>query len=633
MALDPNLDFAVPRPPVETLVFSKEPQGRYAAVFRELGSILKDLWQSPRKKRIALISASLIVVLIINMAGQIYLNQWNGDFFRGIEQKNLPMIKAELFIFLQLVAVLLSVVVLQTWLHERFKIRVREWLTHQLLDKWLVHGRAYRLGISADEAVNPDQRIQEDVRNFSEMSADLGIGLIQATLLLLSFIGVLWSMSPDLHTSLGSYNIIIPGYMVWIAVIYAFIGSGLTARVGRPLILLNERRYAREASFRFSVVRVSESSESIAFYRGESDERKMIDHNLGLVLKLMAKVSNSLARLTWITSGYGWIMLVLPVVVALPGYLDGTLDLGGMMMVVGAFGQVQASLRWFVDNFAKIADWRAALHRVVVFRDAVNMVDEYENQAEKIQLLDHPEGHLSFEQTKVSFIDGEVVISDATAHITPGERVLITGESGSGKSTLFRAIGGLWPWGSGVIRLPPREQIMFLPQKPYMPLGTLANSLSYPKNSSSGDRELMIEALRRVNLQEFIPMLDEDERWDKMMSLGQQQRLAFARLLVHKPKWVFLDEATSALDDFNQDSVMSLFTNELKESTILSIGHRPNLADYHTRTLQLMTTQAGTVLRLRPKRRALPKFAFWRRKNISAETNDSPSQKELDLRS
>lgn len=628
MALDPNLDLAVPRPPVETLVFRSEPENRYSAVLSELFSIFKDLRRSPRRSRIMVITASLIGVLIVNMAGQIYLNQWNGDFFRGIEQKNLPAIKSELWVFVQLVAVLLSVVVFQTWLHERFKIRVREWLTHHLLDKWLVHGRAYRLGISADEAVNPDQRIQEDVRNFSEMSADLGIGLIQATLLLLSFIGVLWAMSPVLHTDVGNYVITVPGYMVWVAVIYALIGSSLTARVGRPLILLNERRYAREASFRFSVVRVSESSESIAFYRGEADERKMIDHNLSLVLKLMARVSNSLARLTWITSGYGWIMLVLPVVVALPGYLDGSLDLGGMMMVVGAFGQVQASLRWFVDNFAKIADWRAALHRVVVFRDAVSHVDEYENEAEKIQLLDHPDGHLSFEQTKVSFIDGEVVISDATAHIQPGERVLITGESGSGKSTLFRAIGGLWPWGSGVIKLPPRDQIMFLPQKPYMPLGTLANSLSYPRSSNKSDRPLMEAALRRVNLHEFIPMLDEDQRWDKMMSLGQQQRLAFARLLIHKPRWVFLDEATSALDDFNQDSVMSLFTNELNESTILSIGHRPNLVDYHTRTLQLMTTQAGTVLRLRPKKRNLSRFAFWRTKNESPSLPEIKSAEE-----
>ncbi len=595
------VDKSVARPPVEPLVFSHEPESKYWAVASELWSLIREMKGSPKLKHILALTAGLVTVLLVNMVFQVYLNNWNGAFYRAIEQKNVSMVWHQTWVALQLIAILLTVVVSQTWLHERMKISLREWLSHKLLDHWLQPGRAYRLAITSDTGVNPDQRIQEDVRNFSEGSADLSIGLTQSSLLLVSFIGVLWAMSSGIKFEVSGHMVQIPGYMVWVAILYAIIGSWVTARVGRPLIKLNEERYAHEGDFRFSIVRVSESSESIGFYSGEKDERKIINKSLGEVLEITRKSSGALARLTWITSGYGWLMLLVPVLVALPGYLQGALDLGGLMMVVGAFGQVQNSLRWFVDNFARIADWRAALHRVVVFRDAMRVVDEYENSSAQIELVDHPEGHLQFDHTKVSLIDGEVVIADATAHIRPGERVLIMGPSGSGKSTLLRAVGGLWPWGSGKIHLPPRDQIMFLPQKPYMPMGTLAEALNYPVKHAGYSREEMGTALARVNLEEFIPLLDQLERWDKLMSLGQQQRLAFARLLLHKPKWVFLDEATSALDDQNQHTVMTLFTEELHETALLSIGHRPGLSDYHTRTLHLTATGEGTILRRRPK--------------------------------
>lgn len=609
--LRPSSDTSIARPPVEPLVFRSGPQSQYAAVMSELWSILKEFKTSARQVHIILLAVGLLIVLLVNMVGQIFLNRWQGAFFSAIEQRDLPLIFNKLWSFALLILILLGVVVSQTWMHIRMQISLREWLSHRLLDHWLQPGRAYRLGISSDDAVNPDQRIQEDVRNFSEMSTDLTVGLVQASLLLVSFIGVLWAMSPNIEFDYRGYHFHIPGYMVWIAMIYSVLGSWLTAKVGKPLIALNVERYSQEANFRFSLMRVSESAESIAFYRGENDERKIINRGLNKVLAVMRTVSFATARLTWITSGYGWMMIVLPVMMALPGYLHGTLNLGGLMMVVGAFNQVQQSLRWFVDNFARIADWRAALHRVVVFKEAATHVDDYEGSDDQIHLLTDPAGHLSFEATKISLIDGEVVIADATAHIAPKERVLITGESGSGKSTLLRAVGGLWPWGSGIIRLPERSDMMFLPQRPYMPLGTLAGSIAYPQSEDKTDRELLIQALRTVNLEEFIPMLDINERWDRLMSLGQQQRLAFARLLVHKPRWIFLDEATSALDEENQRQMMSLFSDQLKESTLISIGHQPGLAEYHHRTLQLITTQAGTVLRRRPKKE--PTAGFWKR--------------------
>jgi putative ATP-binding cassette transporter len=403
-------------------------------------------------------------------------------------------------------------------------------------------------------------------------------------------------MSSGIALPIAGHNLEIPGYMVWFAIFYAAIGAWLTLKVGRPLITMNEDRYTKEANFRYSLVRISDCAESIAFYSGEKDERKIADSALGRVLRVMKKLSFAHARLTWITCGHGWMVVILPVLVALPGYLQGKLDFGGLMMVVGAFDQVQQSLRWFVENFARIADWRAALHRVVVFSDSIASVDENREQSESITRKLHPEGRLAFEKTKVSLIDGEVVIARATAEIEPGERVLLVGESGSGKSTLFRAVAGLWPWGSGTILHPKEEDMMFLPQKPYMPLGTLATALAYPNGAETWDRALLARALARVNLESFIPMLDDNARWDKLMSLGQQQRLAFARLLLHRPKWVFLDEATSALDDENQALMMSIFTEELNGSSVLSIGHRAGLEQFHTRTLHLNQTRKGRIL-------------------------------------
>jgi vitamin B12/bleomycin/antimicrobial peptide transport system ATP-binding/permease protein len=394
--------------------------------------------------------------------------------------------------------------------------------------------------------------------------------------------------------------------MVWAALAYAGLGSWLTWRVGWPLVQLNAARYAKEAELRFSTVRVSESAEAIAHYSGEPDERRILDRSADEVMAAMRRISGGLAKLTWITSGYGWFAIVVPVIVALPGYLGGSLDLGGLMMIVGAFNQVQQSLRWFVDNFPRIADWRASVGRVSEFRDAVRLLDSYEGEVDQIQLKPHGMGNLSFENVSVLFSDGKEVIADASAHIVPGERVLIVGESGSGKSTLFRAMGGLWPWGSGTIYLPPREEMMFLPQRPYLPLGTLKEAISYPKGADAFSQEEIAAALERVNLTGLVDKLDEDQRWDKVLSQGQQQRLAFARVLLQRPRWVFLDEATAALDDDNQDLVMSIFTKELPETTVISIGHRPGLEVYHTRTLQLVPSDDGGATlkrKSRPTRR------------------------------
>ncbi len=579
-------------------------------VLADLYVLFRSMLRGRKGIPILRLGIAIVVILVANMFGQVRLNQWNGAFFDAIEKRNTDAFQWQLVVFLGIIAVLLVLVVAQTWLQERFKIRLRERLTHILLDSWLKPTRAYQLGLVGQTGAQPDQRMQEDCRLFAELTTELGVGMLNSALLLVSFIGVLWGLSSNASFVIGGREVTIPGYMVWVAIGYAGLGTGLTWLVGRPLIRLNTERYAREAELRFALVRVNESAESVALYSGEADERRNIEGFVQSVMTATRRLSGALAKLTWITSSYGWLAIVVPIVAAAPGYLSGKLSFGDMMMVVGAFNQVQTALRYFVDNFPKIADWRSAVLRVASFHQATADLDRLIAESSKIEIAPHPQGWLAFENVSIAMTDGSVIIEDATAEVRPGERVLIMGESGSGKSTLFRAIAGLWPWGAGRVLTPPGHEIMFLPQRPYLPLGTLRAAVTYPAAPDAFDEEAIKAALARCGLQDFVGALDRDERWDKTMSLGQQQRIAFARILLHRPKWVFMDEATSALDDENQAQMLSLFDNEVAGTSALSIGHRPGLEEFHTRTLHIRKTEEGAVL-LNPRRTPIPRWAQW----------------------
>ncbi|MGN6572254.1 MAG: ABC transporter ATP-binding protein/permease [Pseudolabrys sp.] len=565
-------------------------------------ALIRNLWRSRHRLTVAWLAGGILVMLIGNMFGQIRLNDWNGAFFDAIAKRNVAELGHQLLIFVGIVAFLLSLVVGQTWMQQMLKVRLREWLTRHLLDDWLARGRAYRLGLAGELGVNPDQRIEEDTRKLTDLSAGLAVGLVQASILLVSFIGILWSLSNHLVFVVHGYHFSIPGYMVWCAIIYALIGSLLTWRVGLPLIGLNAQLYSREAELRFALVRVSESAESIALYHGERDERRQLEGNVDRVIGTMSKLTGAVSRLTWITSGYGWLAIIVPTLVASPGYFSGTLTLGGLMVVVGAFNQVQASLRWFVDQFPSVADWRATLHRVSAFKAAMDRLDRSDETVEHIRIARHPHGKLAFDEVSVLFADGRVVIAETSVEIALGERVLIVGESGAGKSTLFRALAGLWPWGTGTIHLPDPDTMMFMPQRPYLPLGTLRAAIAYPDAPDAFSSAAIERALKRVGLAEFLSMLDVPARLDKSLSLGQQQLIGFARLLLHKPCWVFLDEATSALDELSQKRVMSMFDEELAGATVVSIGHRPGLEAFHPRVLHLVRSPLGARLHQRPVR-------------------------------
>jgi vitamin B12/bleomycin/antimicrobial peptide transport system ATP-binding/permease protein len=428
-------------------------------VIAQLMTLLRALAGSRRRSQLGLLALGVVVVICANAAGQIRLNIWQRDFYEAIEQRHVAAFVTQLMVFVVIAGALLVLVVSQTWLRAMTNVRLREWLTHDLLDEWLVPKRVYMLGFAGEIGVNPDQRIQQDAQHLTDLTTTLAIGLVQSTLLLLSFVGVLWVLSNQVVFDFGNGPVTIPGYMVWCALAYSLGGSLLAWHVGRPLIPLNAERYAREADLRIALVRINEHADGIVLHGGEADERRLLDEPVNGVVTMMTRLAGALARLTWITSGYGWLALVVPIVVAAPGYFDSDLSFGTLMMVVGAFNQVQSSLRWFVDNLPQIADWRATLLRVVAFRDALATVDTIGAETGRIEVIGSASDELEFDDLQLALPELCVTLDQRRVEISPGERIQILGEAASGKTTLFRALAGMWPWGGGTLRLPPREEM------------------------------------------------------------------------------------------------------------------------------------------------------------------------------
>ena len=568
----------------------------------QLCSLLSALAASPYWRRLGLLAAGIVLMICANSLGQVRLNTWQGAFFDAIEQRNLAAFGGQLLVFCLIVGALLVLVVAQTWLKEMLQVRLREWLTHDLLGRWLAPKRAYLLAQTGEIGANPDQRIQEDTRRLVDLSTNLAVGLLQATLLLVSFVGVLWALSAEVVFVVDDRSFSISGYMVWCALAYALGGSWLAWRVGRPLIELNAARYAREAELRFALVRVSENAEGIALHGSESQERRILDRTVDQVVTVMRELASGLARLTWVTSGYGWLALVAPILVAAPGYFGGGLSFGGLIMVIGAFNQVQQALRWFVDNFPQIADWRATLLRVVALRDALQAPDPTGRDPGRITVAVRATERLVLENLNLALAGGPAALEQSRVEVAPGEHVLIVVEHGSDKSALFRAMAGLWPWGAGTIHLPPPDTMMLMPPRPYLPLGSLRAGASYPAAPGRFDHAAVATALQRVGLPHLLASLDREERWDKDLSLEEQQRLAFARLLLHRPRWVLLDDALGALDEEHRQFMLSIFEHELAETAVVSIGRSPSRTGFYDRTLHFRRLdQSATLVPLRPR--------------------------------
>jgi vitamin B12/bleomycin/antimicrobial peptide transport system ATP-binding/permease protein len=533
---------------------------------------------SPQRTKLLLLGGAIVAVIGATAFGQVMLNAWNQPFYDALTRKDLREFLDQTKVFGTIAGGLLILNVAQAWLNQMTKLKLREGVVCDLFNEWLKPRRAFQLANAGEIGANPDQRIHEDARHLTELTTDLGIGLLQSSLLLGSFIGVLWILSKNVIFHLNGRSFGIPGYMVWCALLYAGTASWLSWRVGRPLIQLNSERYAREADLRFALVRLNEHSDSVALYGGEQNERHRLTAELEKVLRMMRQIVRANTRLTCITAGYGWFTIIAPIVVASPGYFGGNLSFGGLMMVVGAFIQVQQALRWFIDNFGTIADWRATLLRIASFREAVITLDLLGATEDRIEFVKSAGNTISFDDLEIATPKGCTTLSRRHVEISPGERVLIVGESGSGKTMLFRAIAGLWPWGSGRIALPSSNSVMFVPRHPYVPLGTLRGALAYPSPENTYTDEQLNAVLDSAGLNRLCSSLDRIARWDRELTEDEQQCLVFSRLLLRKPRLVVIDEALHALQDDARLRMTNLFLDGLKEAAVLNIG-RPETSN------------------------------------------------------
>ncbi|RUW96062.1 ABC transporter ATP-binding protein/permease, partial [Mesorhizobium sp. M8A.F.Ca.ET.023.01.1.1] len=473
-------------------------------------------------------------------------------------------------------------------LNQMIRLKLREALTLDLIDQWMRPARAFRLANAGAIGVNPDQRMQQDAAHLSDLSTDLGVGLLQSFILLVSFVGVLWELSSGFVFHIGGLSLAIPGYMVWAAFLYAGTASWLSWLVGRPLIRLNSDRYTREAELRSSMVRVNENVDAIALYRGEDDARRRLELDLGTVLGAMRRIYTAQINLSWVTDTYGWITVVAPILVASPVYFSGDISFGGLMMAVGAFNQVHSSLRWFINNIGSIADWRATLMRVADFRIALDETDVLHDKEKRISFDENANGSLTFEKLQVASPEGCTKLSDQHVEILVGERVMITGEPGAGKTLFFRAIAGLWPWGGGKIGMPAGEAPIFVPRVPYFPAGTLREVLDHPYGVAPASDADISAVLAEVGLERLSSSLDRSARWERELGDDEQRSLAFARLALRKPKWVIIDEAMDAFDGPSLRRVLSLMDKHLKGAAIINIGRGLHNNQFFPRSLTIV---------------------------------------------
>ncbi len=565
------------------------PDGLWA----EIMGMVSAFWISRQRNRLLMLAIALVAVVGATAYAQIRLNAWNRPFYNALTRKDMPAFLEQLGVFAVLAGILLVLNVAQTWLNQRSKVDLREGLVNDLLDEWLVSSRAFRLSNSGAMGANPDQRLQADAQHLSDLTADLGIGLLQSTLLLASFIGVLWGLSRDTFLPFAGHRFAPPGYMVWCALFYAGAASVVSWRVGRPLIALDADHYAREAELRFGLVRVSEDIEGITLYGGEADERRRLDAIFGTVLDVSRRIVGALTRLTWVTAGYGWFTIVAPILVAAPGYFASGMSFGELMMVVGAFNQVQQSLRWFVDNFSSIADWRATLLRVASFRKTILTMDNLGLTASRIAFEENDGADFHIDDLHVATPAGCVTLSEARLELRPGEHILMVGDRGAGKTPLFRAIVGLWPWGSGRITRPAREFVAFIPTHAYIPPGVLRSTIAYPHPADDANDAAVADALATVGLDRLKPMLGQEGRWDRDLNDDEKQRIAFARVILQRPRWVVIDNALDRLDPDSRQRIEAIFTGPLADAGVINIGDAESDSGFFTRTLHLMTDPKG----------------------------------------
>jgi putative ATP-binding cassette transporter len=532
--------------------------------------------------------AAVIAIELSTVAINVMINQWNSRFYNAMQERNWDTFVYELGVFSVLAGIYMLLAVYQLYLNQWLQIRWRTWMTQEYLDRWLAGANHYRMQLLGDAADNPDQRIAEDIKQFIESTLAIGVGLLSAIVTLGSFVIILWALSADAPLHLFGMSMSIPGYLVWAALIYAIVGTVLTHLIGWPLVSLNFRQQRFEADFRFNLVRTRENSEQISLLHGETAERWRLLHRFGQVVGNFMAIMIRTKKLTFLTQGYAQAAVVFPFIMTAPAYFAGAVQLGGVMQTANAFDKVHEALSFFVRSYRTLAEWRAVVARLDGFNQAAERAQEAASAQPAIAVSAREgERAVAIDDLLVRLPQGTALVAADDITIAAGERVLVTGPSGAGKSTLFRAIAGTWPFGAGTVVVPKGAKLMALPQRPYYPIGTLAAAVTYPAEPGTFSEAALAEIVTAVGLGDLATRLSDEAHWNRMLSLGEQQRLGIARAILQAPDYLLLDEATASLDEPSEAALYRLIEQRLPNAAIVSIGHRSTLAPFHRRRLTL----------------------------------------------
>jgi vitamin B12/bleomycin/antimicrobial peptide transport system ATP-binding/permease protein len=567
-------------------------------LLRQFWQTASGFWRSSAWSTAWPLSAALLLVIILLLGAAYAMNAWHRAMFDGLQNHDAAAVGRLSLLYIGILAVSVLFSISQVYVRMTLQRKWRAWVSNHIIDRWLTHGRYYQLNLVSGDHANPESRIADDVRIATEAPVDFISGVTQALLSAAAFIVVLWTIGGALDLTVGGRQIHVPGFLVIAAVAYALLASGSMVLIGSRFVQASENKNQAEAEYRYIITRLRENGESIALIRGEEEERAGVARALSKVLSAWRNIAFQNMKTTSVSQTSGYIAPVLPIILCAPKFLDGSMSLGEVMQAASAFTIVQGAFNWLVDNYPKLADWTASARRVASLTVALDALEDAERGDGIGHIAISEEGEsaaLHLRDLTVRLNDGTAVLQDTDITIMPGERVMIAGESGTGKSTLVRAIAGLWPWGGGSIEVKKGAKIFLLPQRPYVPIGTLRRAATYPDAPESRSIEDVADAFRRVGLEQWVEKLDVEAPWDQTLSGGEKQRLAFSRILLHKPDIVVLDEATSALDPKSQDKLMELLLDR-PDTTLLSVGHRPELEAFHTRKIVLKRRRGGAKL-------------------------------------
>jgi putative ATP-binding cassette transporter len=565
-------------------------RGRAARFLREA----LRFWAGDQRRKAWFLSISFVTLLLINVGVALAVNRWNKYFFDALERKDVETITFSVGLVLALAAMSAAAAVAVIHVRMRLQLYWRRWLVDKLIGRWISDRRFYQLSIIGGSADNPEARISEDVRLSTDLLVDFAGGVINAVISAVSFIAVLWVVGGAITVG----GVTIPGYLVIACIVYSALTTLGMYLLGKPLVARVEEKAAAEAQFRYELTRVKDSAENIALIGGDADEQQKLRATFQNLVQQWLRVISRQGLMTWLSGSSLVLSPVIPLILGAPNYLSGAITLGSLMQAAAAFVSVQTSLNWLADNALRLADWFASAQRVAELDEELDHLDAALGAASedsKITINPSPDDSIHFKDLNITQHDGKLMIEEAASSIGPGEKVLVKGFSGSGKSTLIRAIAGLWPWGSGEILIPDKAKLAFMPQRPYFPLGTLRDALLYPESERKVEQSAIETALVRCGLEHLIPDLDEEKEWATVLSGGEQQRLAFARALLNPPDILIMDEPTSALDELSQFKLLEYMRDDLEKATVIHVGHRPGMEQFHTREINLVRAESGAA--------------------------------------